>query len=75
MRRVTHRAWSPVPTAGPTPKAGSAELNYLPWLNTQLSLQYTQYTKFNGGEQQLRRLWPQRLGDNDSTYLLVWFNF
>jgi hypothetical protein len=27
---------------------GSAEVDYLPWLNVKLGLQYTAYTKFNG---------------------------
>ena len=27
-----------------------AEVNYLPWLNVKLQLQYTGYSKFNGGK-------------------------
>src|SRR5262249_2697785 len=33
----------------PDTRGWMAEINYLPWLNTKVSVQYTAYTKFNGG--------------------------
>ncbi len=50
------------------------EVNYLPWLNTKLSLQYTHYTQFNGagtdydGE-------GRNASDNDTLYLVLWFAY
>ena len=42
-----------------TPAGLVGEVNYLPWLNVKLSLQYTHYTKFNGAGSELRRLRTQ----------------
>ena len=39
----------------PDTRGWMAEVNYLPWLNVKISAQYTEYNKFNGGGQQLRR--------------------
>src|SRR6185437_5508814 len=36
-------------TTSPDARDWIAEVNYLPWLNTKLSVQYTRYSKFNGG--------------------------
>ena len=32
----------------PSSSSGNFEVDYLPWLNVKLGLQYTAYTKFNG---------------------------
>ena len=58
----------------PDTKGWVAELNYMPWLNTRLSLQDTQYTKFNGGGSDYDGF-GRNAGDNNSMYLLVWFNY
>lgn len=50
------------------------EVNYLPWLNTKLQLQYTGYTKFNGGKTNYDGS-GRDASDNNTTYLLVWLNF
>ncbi len=50
------------------------ELNYLPWLNVKLSLQYTHYTKFNGGSTNYDGL-GRNASDNDTLYLLLWFAY
>ena len=63
------------------------EINYLPWLNTKLQLQYTHYDKFNGGTSNYD-LGPspyaygspgyvagRSASDNDTLYLLAWLNF
>ncbi len=58
----------------PDTKGWIAELSYMPWLNTRLSLQDTQYTKFNGGSGDYDGF-GRSAGDNNSLYLLVWFNY
>ncbi len=58
----------------PDTKGWVAELNYMPWLNTRISLQDTQYTKFNGGGSNYDGF-NRNAGDNNSLYLLVWFNY
>jgi len=58
----------------PDTKGWIAELNYMPWLNTRISLQDTQYTKFNGGGTNYDGF-GRNASDNNSLYLLVWFNY
>jgi hypothetical protein len=58
----------------PDTKGWIAELNYMPWLNTRLSLQATQYTKFNGGDTNYDGF-LRNASDNNSLYLLAWFNY
>ena len=50
------------------------EVNYLPWLNVKLSLQYTHYTKFNGADTNYDGL-GRNASDNDTMYLLLWFAY
>jgi hypothetical protein len=50
------------------------EANYLPWLNTKLQLQYTGYTKFNGGKSNYDGS-GRDASANNTTYLLAWVNF
>jgi hypothetical protein len=58
----------------PDTKAGLPKLNYLPWLNTKLSLQYTTYTQFNGGNSNYDGF-GRNASANGSTYLLLWLTF
>jgi len=51
-----------------------AELNYLPWLNTKLSLQYTRYNKFNGASTNYDGF-GRNASDNDAIYMLLWLAF
>lgn len=51
-----------------------AEVNYLPWLNTKLQLQYVGYSKFNGAANNYSGI-GRNAHDNNTTYLLVWLNF
>jgi hypothetical protein len=51
-----------------------AELNYLPWQNVKLTLQYTAYQKFNGASSNYDGN-GRNASDNNTTYLLGWFNF
>ena len=58
----------------PDTKGWIAELNYLPWLNTKLTLQYTKYTQFNGGDSNYDGF-GRNASANGSTYLLLWLTF
>jgi hypothetical protein len=51
-----------------------AEINYLPWLNTKLQLQYTRYTKFNGSSTNYDGA-GRNASDNNTLYLLIWLNY
>lgn len=58
----------------PDTKGWMVELHYMPWLNTRLSLQDRQYTRFNGASTNYDGF-GRNAGDNNSLYLLAWFNF
>ncbi|MEP6884606.1 MAG: cytochrome C [Gammaproteobacteria bacterium] len=51
-----------------------AELNYLPWLNTKLQLQYVDYSKFNGSSTNYDGE-GRSASNNNTLYLLGWVNF
>jgi hypothetical protein len=51
-----------------------AELNYLPWLNVKLQLQYVGYEKFNGLKSNYDGA-GRNASDNNTLYGLVWLNF
>jgi hypothetical protein len=51
-----------------------AEVNYLPWLNIKLQLQYIRYSKFNGLSNNYDGA-GRNASDNDTLYLLGWVNF
>jgi hypothetical protein len=51
-----------------------SEVNYLPWLNVKLSLQYTHYMKFNGARTNYDGL-GRDASDNDTLYLVLWFAY
>ena len=61
-------------TGSPDTRGWIAELNYLPWLNTKLSIQYTGYTKFNGGRTNYDGV-GRNASDNDTLYFLLWFSY
>jgi len=83
---TTGSADSGLYSAGPAPgvitsSSGSpntagwiVQLNYLPWLNTKLSLQYTRYVEFNGGTLNYDGF-GRNAGANDTTYMLLWLTF
>jgi len=58
----------------PNSHGWTAELNYLPWQNVKLALQYTVYQKFNGASSDYDGN-GRNASDNDTTYLLAWLNF
>jgi hypothetical protein len=51
-----------------------AEVNYLPWLNVKISMQYTAYNKFNGGGSNYDGV-GRNASDNNALYLLLWFAY
>jgi len=58
--------------SNPTTNSWITELKYQAWLNVQFTLQYTHYTKFNGGTTNYDGM-GRNASDNDTTYLLMWF--
>ncbi len=60
--------------SSPDTRGWIAEANYLPWLNTKLSVQYTRYTKFNGGSSNYDGV-GRSAADNSSFYVLLWFAY
>jgi hypothetical protein len=58
----------------PDTKGWMAEVNYVPWLNTKFTLQYTGYNKFNGGGSNYDGF-GRNASDNDALYAVVWFAY
>ncbi len=50
------------------------ELDYLPFLNTKLTLQYVGYTRFDGAGTNYNGT-GRNASDNNTLYFLVWLNF
>jgi hypothetical protein len=51
------------------------ELNYLPWLNTKFTLQYTQYFKYNGGATDPYDGGTRMASDNNTVMAMAWFAY
>ncbi len=60
--------------SNPDSRGYIGEINYLPWLNTKLQLQYTVYSKFNGLANDYDGA-GRSAADNNTFYALVWVNF
>ncbi|MEO8718093.1 MAG: cytochrome C [Burkholderiales bacterium] len=58
----------------PDSKGWTAELDWVPYQNIKFALQYTAYAKFNGGATNYDGL-GRNASDNNTMYLLGWFNF
>jgi len=50
------------------------ELDFLPWLNTKLGVQYTLYTKFNGKSNNYDGF-GRNASDNNTVYVFIWTAF
>jgi len=61
-------------SGSPDTRGWIAEVNYLPWLNVKVSVQYTWYSKFNGGGSNYDGV-GRNASDNDTLYLLLWFAY
>jgi hypothetical protein len=51
-----------------------AEVNYVPWLNTKFSIQYTGYSKFNGSSSNYDGT-GRNASDNNTIYFLAWLSY
>ena len=60
--------------SSPDTKGYIAEVNYLPWLNVKLQLQYVGYEKFNGLKTNYDGT-GRNASDNNTLYGLVWINY
>jgi hypothetical protein len=60
--------------SSPDTRGWIAEANYLPWLNTKLSVQYTRYSRFNGGNSNYDGV-GRTAADNSAVYFLLWFAY
>jgi hypothetical protein len=58
----------------PDTKGWIGELDYLPWLNVKLQVQYTSYTKFNGGGNNYDGF-GRNASNNNSLYILGWLAY
>ena len=58
----------------PNTRGYVGEINYLPWLNAKLQLQYVRYAKFNGLSNNYDGSGRNASG-NDTLYLLGWINY
>jgi hypothetical protein len=58
----------------PDSKGWTVEFDWLPYQNTKLALQYTMYSKFNGGDTNYDGF-GRNAKDNNTIYLLGWINF
>lgn len=58
----------------PDSKGWVAELDYVPWQNIKIALQYTAYNRFNGGGSNYDGS-GRNASDNNTMYLLGWLNF
>ncbi len=61
-------------TGKPNSSGLTAEVQFMPWLNTRFSLQYVAYQKFNGGTSDYDGA-GRSASDNNTIYLLAWFMF
>ena len=59
---------------GPNTDGYIAELNYLPWLNVKLQIQYVGYEKFNGLKLNYDGT-GRNASDNNTLFALVWLNY
>jgi hypothetical protein len=61
-------------TGSPDSNGAILQLQIMPWLNTQLLLQYTMYTKFNGAKDNYDGFDRDAM-DNNALYALIWVAF
>jgi hypothetical protein len=61
-------------SGSPDSRGWRAELDYLPWQNVKIGLQYTAYTRFNGGTTNYDGF-GRNASDNNTLYLFAWLAF
>lgn len=72
--------YAPAPVTGsfsgkPDSRGYVVELDYLPIQNVRLMVQYTAYTKFNGGGRGYDGVTTRKPGDNNTLFFNVWFAY
>ena len=72
--------YPPAPVTGsfsgkPDSKGYVIELDYVPVQNVRLMLQYTAYTRFNGGGRGYDGVTLRKPGDNNTLFFNVWFAY
>ena len=60
--------------SSPNSNALTAQVSYLPWLNTQFTVQYVAYSKFNGGSTNYDGS-GRNASDNNTLYVVGWVVF
>lgn len=58
----------------PSSTYGTVELNYVPWLNVKLGLQYTAFFKFNGATSDYDGA-GRNASDNNMLFAYIWFAY
>ncbi len=58
----------------PDTRGWIAELNYMPWLNTKFSIQYTAFSKFGGLSDNIDGN-GRKASDNNALYILAWLSY
>jgi hypothetical protein len=61
-------------TGSPDSRGFISEFDFLPWMNTKLSVQYVAYNKFNGSSGNYDGA-GRNASDNNSIYVLAWIVF
>jgi hypothetical protein len=61
-------------TGRPDTRGAVLEVDFLPWLNTKVGVQYTLYEKFNGRSRNYDGL-GRNASDNNALYVFVWTAF
>ena len=61
-------------TGRPDSTWGNVEVDYLPWLNVKLGLQYTAYLKFNGATSNYDGV-GRNASDNNLMFGYIWFAY
>jgi hypothetical protein len=67
-------AFSGYANNSPQSRGWSGELDWVPYQNTKLALQYTGYSRFNGGSSNYDGA-NRNSSDNNTLFLLGWLNF
>jgi hypothetical protein len=62
-------------TGSPNTSGMLSEIDYNPWQNTRVGLQYTAYGKFNGASSAYDVVGGRRASDNNPLYLYLWWAF
>jgi len=61
-------------SGNPATRGATFELDFLPWLNTKLGMQYTAYSKFNGASTNYDGF-GRNASSNNTVYIFVWTAF